>query len=86
MNIIAWVVIALLKHYLLSKAENDNVDLAMLRNIALVLNWLMFFVVFGVRILLQFLITFGDFPIRLITVIMVSLFVLNLIFYGIILL
>ena len=84
MNIIAWVVIALLKYYLLSKAENNNVDLAKLRNIGLVLNWCMFFGVVGVRILLNVLVTFGAFPIRLITLIMVLLFVLNLICYSIV--
>lgn len=50
MNAVSWMIIAFLKYHLLSKAENESVDLDKLRKLSLSLSWVIILGITGIRL------------------------------------
>ena len=84
MNAISWVIIAILKQYLLSLKEDEDVDMARIRHLALGSNWCMLFGIVVIRVMLYVLTTYDMITPTIGPVAMVTLYLFHLITFGVV--
>ena len=84
MNAISWVIIAILKQYLLSRKEDEDVDMARIRHLALGSNWCMLFGIVVIRVLLYVLTIYHMITLPIGPVVMVTIYLLHIITFGVV--